>query len=305
MSNNFKLLVTPNNVNNALKLLSIADGLILNLKNFSCRSNYYYNFKEIKSITEARKNNCEIFVNLSNFIFDNQINELENTLIDLDKLNIDGIIFNDYAIAQIHYEQKLKTKLIYNPSTLVTSYGQYDFFKENNIYNLILSNELFAHEVKEIGNKKPNDFSLMVQIHGLSLIMFSRWNLVSNFKKYTNDLDSYESNKIIFIKELNKVYPNIIYENEYGTHMFSGYCLSLIEHLLFLKENNINYGYIDTFLLKNEDSDIEVINIYKDALANFNQVQNYKEQLANISEYELSSGFIGGLNEIKHTFKIK
>ncbi len=302
-----KLAITANNYENAIKLINQGtDAIILNIASFSCRSNHYFSLQEIKDIV-AKKQQTQVFVHLSNFIFDNEINELEKTLIALNELKIDKLMFNDFAIPQICFEQKLNNlKLHYQSNTLFVSSAQYDFFVENNIKSYSLSNELFIQEVDQIAQAKPKDCELMIQVQGLSLMMFSRWKLVSNFKNYVEDeLNEYTPEKKIFIKECNKVYPNIIYENQYGTHMFCGYELCCIELLEKLKKFNIDWLMIDTFLIENVDIDLVYAQIYKNAINDLNNSKKYLEQLQQHSKLELCPGFLGGVESIKHLKKIK
>lgn len=303
-----KIAITPNNLENAFKLIdNNTDILVLNLKEFSCRSNYYFSLEEIENLSKNKKN-TKIFVQLSNFIFESQLEKLENILKKINNLNIDKVMFNDFSVPQICYEQNLKNiSLHYQPNTLFVSYGQYELLMENNINSFSLSNELFKQEIETIAKNKPTNAQLMIQTEGLSLIMYSRWELVSNFKKYVDDaLNEYEPNKKIFIKECNKVWNNIIYENEYGTHMFSGYQLSCLKHLKFFLENNIDYLLIDTFLLnKKRDVDLILNNIYHQALNDLDNLDDYHEKIENTSEYKLSDGFLGGMDSIHHLKKIK
>ena len=205
---------------------------------------------------------------------------------------------------EIDYENNLKLNLHYSSNTLVTSYHQFPFFIENNINSVSLPNELFINEIKQIANNKPNNFELLIQTQGFAFIMHSRWNLVSNFQKYVEDTNKeYDKNKVIFIKELNKVYPNLIIEDEYGTHMFSGYELCCIKFLNQFKEMNIDYLLIDTYLNNDSNYDLQICSIYKKAMSDLNNLELYFDEIQKITNNELSSGFIGGPLEIKHILK--
>lgn len=292
-----KFIITPNSFENAIKLINNnAHALLLSLNKFSCRSNYYFSLEQIKQICESKKN-TKIFIKLNNFIFENQINDLENNLIILSKINIDKLFFNDFAIPQIIFEKKLSFRLHYHPDTLVTSFGQFDFFNENNIFSLTLSNELFKHEIKDI-LKNKNRTSICIQGHGYSFIMHSRWELITNFQKYANDLNNeYTKDKMIFIREHKKKYPNIIIEDEYGTHMLSGYKLCLLQYLKELEDFELDYLILDTYLETEPNYDIKINEIYNKTKNdnNFNDYFKYPNY---------SSGFYGGINSILHFQKI-
>ncbi|MBR2651425.1 U32 family peptidase [bacterium] len=99
---------------------------------------------------------------------------MEKYLKEIQTLKIDKVVFNDFAVAQIDFEQNLNLNLHYEPSALVTSYGQLDFYQENKINSVSLSNELFLPEVTTILKNKPANMQLCLQVQGFVLIMHSR-----------------------------------------------------------------------------------------------------------------------------------
>jgi putative protease len=74
--------------------------------------------QEIKSLL-ANKNQTKVLILVNKFFFEPEILELEIFLVEISKLDIDGVIFSDMAIPQICYENKLRIDLIYDPDTLV------------------------------------------------------------------------------------------------------------------------------------------------------------------------------------------
>ena len=96
-----KILVEGNIENK--ELIKNTDGLILSLKDYSVQSSMTYTLEEIKEIA---KNNLslEIFVNLNKNFFNNDIENLKKTLLELDKLNLKGIFFYDLAVLELKKE---------------------------------------------------------------------------------------------------------------------------------------------------------------------------------------------------------
>lgn len=307
-----KIIASPANYNEALLLLKHnVDVLVLANNNYAVRNVYNCDLETIKKLC-AQKQNSEIWVNVNAFFYEPQIKELENYLTELSQLPIDRVIFNDYAVAQINYEQNLNLKLHYDPNTLVTSYGQLDFYKENGFNSVSLSNELFLPEIKMILENKIPGLELCLQVHGFALIMHSRWNLVTNFKDYIEDKDDeYIRNKIYIIKEEKRKYSNLIFEDNHGTHMFSGYELCLIKYLKILNEYSLDYIRIDN-ILQSQDAQysLEIVKIYQKALQYINENNQdldskldtaYNECLQFAKDTnKVASGFVGGIKEIKH-----
>ncbi len=305
-----EIIVSPNSFNNAINLINEnVDIILLTNSKFGVRNQYDCNNQELKQIVDYAKNKqTKIWVNINSFFFENQLNSLEQYLNFINKLNIDTVVFNDMSVAQYHYENKYNFNLHYDPNTLITSYGQLNFYCENNIKSISLSNELFLNEVNNILLNKPTNIKICIQAHGHSFIMHSRWNLITNFKEYINDInDEYVKNKVYYIKELDRKFSNIIYEDLHGTHMLSGYELCLIEYLDILIKHNLDYIRIDG-LLQNNDYCLNIYKIYKQAIEyiqNNNYDNDIKKELYNqclmFSKNKLiSSGFIGGVESIKN-----
>lgn len=71
------------------------------------------------------------------------------------------------------HELELPLKLHYNPDTLVTNYGQFDFFMENHFNGCFLARELMQNEIFEMSQHKQN-LALEIQGFGHGFIMHSR-----------------------------------------------------------------------------------------------------------------------------------
>jgi collagenase-like PrtC family protease len=123
-----QLLVNPINFKNAKALINLGvDQLFVGLKNFSIHCECHLSLNEIKKLVKI-KNVTKIFININRYFFENEINALTKILLQIAQINIDGIIFSDFAIPQILHEHKIKKRLTYNPETLVNNYGQFDFY---------------------------------------------------------------------------------------------------------------------------------------------------------------------------------
>ena len=91
-----KLIIEPSTKDNLY--LENVDGLILSLKDYSIGSNIYFSIDEIKEI--VNNTSKEIFINMNNNIMNNEIEELKELLIELDKIKVSGIFFYDIAILE-------------------------------------------------------------------------------------------------------------------------------------------------------------------------------------------------------------
>lgn len=135
--------------------------------------------------------------------------------------------------------------------------------------------------------------------------------MISNFEAYAKISDKLSSKKQLWIREALRKYPNAIYEDEFGTHMFTGYILCAIKQLKELHDYGLDYARIDSIMIKEEDHE-KVTLIYQDLINKLNNKKAVSDQLINkkydeiakiSSPIEIASGFFGGMKEIKHLIK--
>lgn len=300
-----KISVTCGSYSLALKMIELGvDNIIVGLKDYCCRFNDALTIDEIKSLCD-KKADSKITVCLNDIYFEQQIDSLTLSLKQLNNLNIDYLMFHDFAIPQICYEQNLNLNLHYSPETMVTSYGQFDFYLKNKITRVSLATELMTNEMKKIGQNKK-EMEVYIKGFGLGFVMHSRWPMLSNFLKHVkanqhkfNDLPYWE------IKEDLRKYPNIIYEDKSGTHMLTGYFLSCIKRIKELRDSNIDGLIIDSLFIK-DDSLIQIVNIFKQALNKIEdqqEIENLFEKQKEFVDHIVSEGFFGKMGDILHTLK--
>lgn len=306
MQEKINLSVTCSNYELAIKLIDLnVDNIIIGLKNFSTRFNDYFSLEEIEKICNNKKN-TKISICLNIFFFEQDILKLEIILIALSKLNIDSIIFNDYAIAQIVYEKNLKLNLHYNSETLNVNYGQIDFFSDNKINKITLANELTIQEIKKIAQNKK-DVKLEIQIFGLGFIMYSRWNMISSYvKKFNYSENLFKDIKFLFIREDLRTNPVILFEDLYGTHMLTGFLICGIKKINFFKQEKIDFLKIDSLFLE-DNILIEIIKIFIFSIRNDlneNELSNLYKKIELLSPYKVSENFFNFPKGLLHMEKI-
>lgn len=278
------------------------ENLLIGNELFANRLSYSFNQSELQDLVNKRKN-TKIWVKVNNFFFEQEINRLEMYLRWLSNLEIDRVVFQDFAVAQINYEDNLGLNLHYNPETLVTNWGQFEFYQQNQINSCFLARELMPFKLEEI-TKHKKQMQVEVQGFGYGFIMHSRWKLISNFEDhYQVTLDKDE----LLIKEALRKYPNMLIEDATGTHMFTGYLINGINQLKQLKSFNIDYLSL-SFLKTNETIAQTVTSIYMQAIKDnqFEEHQkDYEQQINEVcKDFILSPGYLGGKDTILHTIKV-
>ncbi len=293
-----KLSVVCWNKNLFNKLLETeVEKIIIGINKLSCRMNGYFDIDDL-SLLCTLKNDKKIAICINNFFHESDIEFLEKKIIEISKYEIDEISFQDFAVAQIVYENNIKIKLNYNPETLNTNYEQIPFLLENNINEMTIARELTLHEIKEIANNKIN-IELEMQIHGFTYFMHSAWPMTSNFKKEINSKKIIHNNlDFYFIREESRDLKNIIFEDYQGTHMFSGFVLCGISKIKELEK--IDYFKIDP-IFRTEAWTINVIKIYSLYLENKITLNQAMLLFRKIEKNNiLSESFLGKITNMPH-----
>lgn len=239
-----KILIQPVSLNNLYELEEKKiDGFIIGLKNYSIFQNLKLDIKEIKEI----KTNKEIFISINKLIYNDELDTLKNNLIELSKLNIKGIIFEDIAIYNINKNLNLNLNLIWNQNHLVTNGFTCNYWKEKGCIGALLSTELMIDDFIKI--KKETNMIIMVNIYGHIPMFESSRELITNYNIHNRNNKKYNLN-YIYEKERNKFFP--IYEENHNTFICED-ILNGINYVTEIKENNIDYIIINGLLHNDKD----------------------------------------------------
>lgn len=256
-----KLWINPLSFKHAQQLIKNrdVDYLVVGLGNqLSTRNTCLLSFERIKKL------NCsKLAVSLNNLYVDDQLSTLTKALKQLKALKIKTVVFTDFAVKQICQEINYKPNFVYNSETLTTNHEQLPFFYGHKINEVVLPRELHLNEIKEFGKNK-HKVKLQMQAEGFGLMMHSKWKLLTNFKnqfKIKQDL----TNKMFYLKEETRQLPNIIIEDDTGSHMFTGYNVSILEYLDEIVKAKIDSIYFLSYL-HDEKWVNENIKLYSSAL---------------------------------------
>ncbi len=168
---------------NRLKFAFIygADAVYIGGYNYSLRANANnFSLDEIKEAVEfAHKLNKKVYVTV-NMIFHNEdLNDLDNYLIELDKIGIDSYIVSDFAVIEAIKRLKLKTKFFISTQKSITNLEAVKFYKELGAYRVVLARECSREDIKYI--KENIDTELEVFIHGAMCTSYSGRCVMSNY----------------------------------------------------------------------------------------------------------------------------
>ena len=266
-----KLMYIPNKK----ELNNDVDAYLLGIENLSVNMPIYFTLEEIKNI----KSDKEIFISLNKNMHSNDLSLLEETLIELSKLNIKGVFFYDIGVLNIVKRLNLNIKLVLSQEHLTTNYETINFWYNEGVEYTQISEEIKEEEIINI--KHNTKSKLIVPILGYFPMFVSRRHLKEN---YLNEFSLKDDSKINYIEKEGKIYP-IVDENV--TTVYTSSYLNGIKEFLNFKKENIEYVLINGFLLKEED---KIINMFK-TVTNEN-LEEYNTEISNILDNNIDTFFL-------------
>ena len=237
-----KIIIIPNSKEMLEEYINTnIDGFILPIENLSINSTCYFTINDIKElITKTKK---EICISLNKTMTNEDLPLLEETLIELNKLNISKVLFYDLAIPNICKRNNLKLELAIHQDHLNASIKSNMFYNKRGIKTTVITNDITMDEINEIAKYQ----SLMMVCFGYLPIFYSRRYLITN---YLNYIGKKKKDSLYTIKEKDNNY--IIEEEKYGTTVYTKQPINLINKIDKLNINYIilNSNHIDNLEFK-------------------------------------------------------
>ena len=254
-----KLLVIPSSID-IDEFNKYADGYIFGLKDYSVNMPFYLSLEEIKGLDIKDK---DLFIAINKNIYTSELENLKKILLELDKLNIKGILFADTSLLVLKKELNLKTDLVWSQEHLTTNYETINYWYEEGVRYTYISSDITLREIKEIVDNTKS--KLIVPIFGFIPIFTSKRHEVKNYLDHFNLNDE---SKINYIEKEEKIYP--IVDDKEGTVVYSN---SILNGYKEYKELDVDYVTLNTFNIKKEKF-IEILKVFKENKLDDLEVEN-------------------------------
>ena len=270
-----KFLCTIPNVDAFHKIKHLWDGVVITNKKFSSRYETSFSFDEILQIVKrCNTARMETYLLVDNIISDEDIPALRELIETFKDTNL-YYVFGDLAVYQILKEFNITKRGVYNPSTLITNYVDFLFWKEFKIRGLFPTLEIPLTDIDIIGKNKK--LKLFYKGFGMNVMFHSKRKLLSTYKEHKNIMyDFVGSNDLTLIEETRKEAYKII-ENEHGTHIYQPGIHNILP-AIDIASDGLDYLFLDgTFL--DWDKYVMAVEIYKDALLDMDRLNYYNMKL--------------------------
>ena len=251
-----KLIIIPNKVSDISKYDN--DTFIIGLENFSIN----YPICSLQEIKELSKK-YNLFIAINKNLFNNELEDIKNILIELSKINILGVMYYDIGLLNIVMENNINIDLVWHQTHMVTNYNTCNYYNSKGVKYAYLANEITLDEILEI--KEKTNMQLLVEVFGYPIMSHSRRSLLSNYLK-TNNIE--KENRIYHLSDKENNY--LLKETNNGTSILYGKLINGTKPL-FEMINNIDYFTLD---MQEVDEKIsrEVFNTYKYIINNYENI---------------------------------
>ncbi len=212
-----------------------ADAVYLGGKMFGLRAKAG-NFSDeemSRGVKYGHTHGVKIYVTVNILAHNNDLAGLEEYLLKLQDIRVDGLIISDPGILAIAHRIVPDLPIHLSTQANVTNYASADFWLKNGAMRLNLARELSLKEIRQIKEKVKGELEIFV--HGAICISYSGRCMLSN---YMNGRDANQGNcahpcrysySLIEEKRPGEYFP--IEEDERGTYIFNSKDLCLLEML--------------------------------------------------------------------------
>ena len=243
---------------------------ILGLENY-CINYPSVSLEKIKELSSK----YSLFISINKNIFNSELSDLKEKLLELSHLSIMGILFYDLGVLNIVRENNIPVDLVWHQTHMVTNYNTCNFYYEKGVKFGFLANEITLEEILEI--KKRTNMKLMVECFGYPIMSHSRRMLLTNYFK---SIGKKKEDRVYHLENMNEDY--LLKESKDGASILYGKLINGVKPLFDLVENNIDYAVLDMQEVEKEIGK-KVLSTYSDIIKNHSFI-TIKEKSSIIDE---------------------
>lgn len=239
-----KLLVIPKSIKSIDKYIDYGcHGIIVGLKDLSTNYELQLTIEEIKELRE-RYPTIEIFVSMNKNFFNDELEQVEKSLIELDKLNLNGVLYYDLSVIYLKNKNNLIIDLVWNQTHMVTNYNTCNYYYDLGVKYGYLSTEITLEEINTI--KEKTKMKLFAYAYGYPIMAHTRRSLVTNY--FLNRKKEYDG-KICHIYDNHEEFS--LKEDKTGTTFLNN---KIVNGTCLITDSNVDYIIFSDDLIDEETS---------------------------------------------------
>lgn len=279
-----KIIVTAGNLQEMEYLLDAgADEVVFALEGYALSALPTIRLQDLTNV-----NNVSLLMN--RLIFQDEIEDLKNTLEALSHLNIAHIYFADPCFIQCCEHINLSEHLIYRPETLVTNISDALWWSDVGIHGVSISPLLTKSEVMEMITKIPN---CELTIHGHLLMSVSKRLLLSAYQKHSGlDHEVRKNRNLRLVEEKRPEAFMPTYEDDNSMMIYTDFIQESFLSMLDFKNCGAERFFIDGTFSDCQDI-ADAIRAYRQILDGKDAIEIEQEYRRCHSSLTLSTGYYG------------
>ena len=161
-----------------------ADAVYIGASRFSARAAAGNSVEDIKTLCDyAHQFGAKVYVTVNTIIYDNEIDDTRNLLLQLNTIGVDALLVQDMGVLKLIEELKEKDgfsiELHASTQTDNRSSDKVEYLRELGFKRAVLARELSAEEIAAIHHDVPN-IELEVFVHGALCVSYSAYAMLLN-----------------------------------------------------------------------------------------------------------------------------
>ena len=250
-----------------------------------------------EGINFAHERNKKVYVTISLLPHNNDFVKLEEYLLKLNELKVDGLIICEPGTLEIVRKVIPNMKIHMGMQANIYNYETAKFYYDLGVKRVVIAKELSLKDIIDIRKNVPLDLEIEAFVHGSMVMSYSGRKLLSNYMT-SKGVGKYEEEKhynLVEEKRPGQYCP--IYEDEGGTIFYASKDLCMIEFIPELIKSGVTTLSIEGNMKSNEYTE-KVIKVYRKAIDEFLKNtdnwefdKNWLEELQNIDHRDLTTGF--------------
>lgn len=242
----------------------------------------------------AHERGKKVYITLNVFPHEDDLNGIEEYLVFLEEIKVDGIIVSDPGIIMISKTVAPNLELHLSTQANCVNHQSALFWHKNGVKRVVLAREMSFEEIKKLREKTPMSLELEIFVHGSMCMSYSGRCLLSNYMT-GRDANRGECTqpcryKYRLVEEKRPGEYFDILEDDKGSYIMSSKDLCMIKHIPELMELGVSSFKIEG-RMKSSFYVSTVVKAYREALDSY---------FENPKEYKFNEKWMDYLNMSSH-----